>query len=290
MPKVSIGMPVYNGEKYIIKALDSLLSQEFRDFELIISDNASTDRTRDICIEYALRDPRISYIRQDCNIGAISNFKYVLSKSKGEFFMWAAVDDCLGSPFYLNSLLSKFHDDVGYVFPDVTIIDEFGKEQKKNIMRAFKKSATRFSFVKNSLLLNSYQFYGLFRRSNLIKDFFYLEKCSNFRCFNEGLFVHAISVSRIGVFDSHACLLYRRHNDNFSSNIKAKKLIPAYAFYSFLSIMYFLGCSELSFYRKTQIIIIKIWIDSKYMAVLLAAMIRQSFFSWTYDKVGRKCF
>ena len=70
VPLVSIGMPVYNGEKYIREALDSLLAQTFTDFELIISDNASTDATEIICREYAAHYPQIRYVRQRVNRGA----------------------------------------------------------------------------------------------------------------------------------------------------------------------------------------------------------------------------
>lgn len=92
-PVVSIGMPVYNGAKYIREALDSLLSQTFSSFELIISDNASIDATKAICEEYVRKDPRIRYVRQSENRGALANFKFVLNQAKGEFFMWAAADD-----------------------------------------------------------------------------------------------------------------------------------------------------------------------------------------------------
>lgn len=93
IPTVSIGMPVYNGAKYIHEALDSLLSQTFTDFELIISDNASTDGTQAICVEYARLDPRIRYVRQSENKGALANFQFVLDKARGKYFMWAAYDD-----------------------------------------------------------------------------------------------------------------------------------------------------------------------------------------------------
>jgi len=93
IPRVSIGMPVYNGEKFICKALDSLLSQTFSDFELIISDNASTDNTEALCLEYAACDSRIRYVRQEENQGPLANFQYVLDEAVGEYFMWAACDD-----------------------------------------------------------------------------------------------------------------------------------------------------------------------------------------------------
>lgn len=98
-PKVSIGMPVFNGEQFIRGALDSLLGQSFSDFELIISDNASIDGTERICREYADRDQRISYVRQPSNLGPVANFKFVLDEARGEYFMWAACDDTRSPDF-----------------------------------------------------------------------------------------------------------------------------------------------------------------------------------------------
>jgi glycosyltransferase involved in cell wall biosynthesis len=93
IPKVSIGMPVYNGEKFIKKALDSLLVQTLTDFELIISDNASTDGTEEICRHYVAKDSRIRYCRQSQNRGGTWNFNFVLQEARCDYFMWAACDD-----------------------------------------------------------------------------------------------------------------------------------------------------------------------------------------------------
>jgi len=114
---VTIGMPVFNGEAYVSQAIDSLLSQSFHDFRLVISDNASSDLTPDICAEYARADSRISFFRQERNRGAVENFKYVLDQSDTELFMWAACDD-LWMPNYLGDAVSLIsNDDVGFVFP-----------------------------------------------------------------------------------------------------------------------------------------------------------------------------
>ncbi len=75
-PPVSIGMPVFNGEKYIVPALESILGQSFSDFELVISDNASDDRTPEICQEVAGKDPRIRYFRQPTNVGAAAELQF----------------------------------------------------------------------------------------------------------------------------------------------------------------------------------------------------------------------
>lgn len=117
IPKVSVGMPVYNGAKYIREALDSLLAQTFTDFELIISDNASTDGTQAICEEYAQRYPKIRYVRQSKNKGATENFRFVLGCANADLFMWAAYDD-LWAPHYLMDATSLLADkSIDFVFP-----------------------------------------------------------------------------------------------------------------------------------------------------------------------------
>ena len=92
-PRLSIGLPVYNGEKYITDSIEALLGQSYTDFELIISDNASTDSTGDICRRYEKEDSRVRYFRQPQNIGLAPNHNFVVHEARGELFKWAANDD-----------------------------------------------------------------------------------------------------------------------------------------------------------------------------------------------------
>jgi glycosyltransferase involved in cell wall biosynthesis len=92
-PKVSIGLAVYNGARYLNQAIDSILAQTYTDFELIISDNASTDETAEICQEYLARDKRIRYSRNETNIGGANNENRTFLLSHGKYFRWAAHDD-----------------------------------------------------------------------------------------------------------------------------------------------------------------------------------------------------
>jgi glycosyltransferase involved in cell wall biosynthesis len=101
MPRLSIGLPVYNGENYLAESLDALLGQSYEDFELIISDNASTDGTAGICSRYLKQDSRIRYVRQPRNIGAALNHNFVVEQARGELFKWASSDD-----LYARDLLS----------------------------------------------------------------------------------------------------------------------------------------------------------------------------------------
>jgi len=104
-PRVSIGLPVFNGEKYLRQALNSILAQTYQNFELIISDNASTDRTPRICRDYAAQDSRIHYYRNKRNLGATRNYNRAFELSSGEYFKWAAHDDVL-APEFLSSCVS----------------------------------------------------------------------------------------------------------------------------------------------------------------------------------------
>ena len=101
-PRLSIGLAVYNGENYLAESLDALLGQSYEDFELIISDNASTDGTVDICRRYAERDSRIRFIRQPRNIGLAPNHNFVARQARGELFKWASHDD-----LYARDLLQR---------------------------------------------------------------------------------------------------------------------------------------------------------------------------------------
>ena len=104
LPSVTIGLPVFNGETYIASAIESVLSQSFGNFELVICDNASTDGTPDICRAFASRDARLRYLRNDHNLGAAPNYNRTFELARGTFFKWLAHDDVL-LPSYLERTL-----------------------------------------------------------------------------------------------------------------------------------------------------------------------------------------
>ncbi len=125
--RISIGLPVYNGVRYLRSAIEAHLAQTFGDFELIISDNASTDETPEICAEYAGRDKRVRYVRQPVNCGVNLNHARVFALARGGYFRWAAVDD-LPAPELLEhavGILDSEPEIVTYV-PDTANIDESG--------------------------------------------------------------------------------------------------------------------------------------------------------------------
>ena len=110
-----VGLPVYNGEKYIAESLEALLGQGFTDFELIISDNASTDSTGEICRRYEDPDSRVRYFRQSRNIGLSPNHNFVAERARGELFKWASNDD-----LYARDLLERCIDALDQ-YPDIVL-------------------------------------------------------------------------------------------------------------------------------------------------------------------------
>lgn len=127
VPRLSIGLPVYNGEEYLAESFDALLGQSFRDFELIVSDNASTDGTEAICRRYAQLDSRIRYLRQPRNIGAAPNHNLVLAEARGELFKWASHDDLYGRDLLLRCVEAlEEHPDVVLAHCAHAVIDGTG--------------------------------------------------------------------------------------------------------------------------------------------------------------------
>lgn len=109
-PRLSVGLPVFNGEKYLRQAIESVLNQTYSDFELIISDNASTDRTQEICRDYLKKDNRIRYYRSARNHGLAWNWNHVVELSSGVYFKWVAHDDTM-APQFLTRCINELEKD-----------------------------------------------------------------------------------------------------------------------------------------------------------------------------------
>lgn len=126
MPQVTIGLPVYNGEAFIARAIESILSQTYQDLELIIMDNCSTDGTKDICEQYLGQDPRVRYFRHDENVGVIANFNSAFEHARGKYFKWAASDD-ICAPTLVEKLVQALEDRPQAViaFSGALIFDEY---------------------------------------------------------------------------------------------------------------------------------------------------------------------
>lgn len=127
IPKVAVGVPVYNGENYLGDTLKQLLVQTYQDFEVIVSDNCSTDRTRELCLDYAAKDPRIVYSRTETNLGANPNFNRVSRLARSPYFCWRAHDDRV-HPEYLKKCVAVLdaNPDVVLSHAASTVVDDAG--------------------------------------------------------------------------------------------------------------------------------------------------------------------
>jgi glycosyltransferase involved in cell wall biosynthesis len=127
VPRVSVGMAVYNGENFIRDAVESILGQTYADLELIICDNDSSDRTQQICEEYAAHDPRVRYYRNSRNLGVVPNLNRAFELSHGTYFKWADHDDIL-APEFLERSVGVLDSEPAVVlcFPRTKVIDGSG--------------------------------------------------------------------------------------------------------------------------------------------------------------------
>lgn len=128
-PRVTLGVPVYNGELYLVETLESLLAQDYADFELVISDNASTDGTAEICRRYVEKDPRVRYVRNQRNMGGAYNYNRLVELARGAYFKWASADDVC-APRLLSSCVEVLdaHPDVVLAYVSTVMMDADGRE------------------------------------------------------------------------------------------------------------------------------------------------------------------
>ena len=170
--KVVIGLPVYNGQKYVGAAIESHLSQSFGDFDLVISDNGSTDATPQICADYASKDKRVKYLRSDENRGILWNHRRVFEavESPSQYFRWAGADDIM-EPGLLQAMVTVLENrpEVEAVVPYTKNIDDNGLIIGSMSNTLDLQSSNVFERARDVMLAN-YQHviaYGLLRASTL---------------------------------------------------------------------------------------------------------------------------
>ncbi len=165
-PEVRVGLPVYNGEEYLLESVQGICEQTFSDFELIISDNASTDRTAEICKELASRDSRIRYVRQPRNIGAARNWNFVARAANGKFLKWASANDRPDRTMLARCVdVLQREDEAVLCYGRTRFIDGSGNKlglYEYDLSFEQRRPSERFISVRNRMNLNNAQ-QGLIR-------------------------------------------------------------------------------------------------------------------------------
>lgn len=208
-PKVSIGLPVFNGERYLREALDSLLGQTFHDFELIISDNASSDSTAEIARTYERLDRRIRYFRQATNIGIAANFLFVLHQSRGEMFMWASHDDVWASN-WLEVLTNQITAEDAGVRGTLLLVRD-GTTVAEKPLPSFRQRDLIRCFLGNENNHRSHYTYSLFHRRKLLKV---KEDVLSLDYYPDAIFVYAVLQFGALRVIPLTYLRYRLHDQN----------------------------------------------------------------------------
>jgi len=223
--QVSVGMPVFNGERYLCEAIDSIRAQTYKDFELIISDNASTDSTEDICRHYAAIDSRIKYRRNERNIGAALNYNAVFDRSHGKYFKWASANDLCSTNFLerCSEVLNSRNDAV-LCYPKTKLLESHFAEcvdYIDNLDLQEEKPYLRYILFMQNIRLNNIM-NGLIRSATLKKTRLNKNFPGSDICLMAELSLHGKFVEVPGAF------FFRRMDKHSSSKFKSKNELYKY--------------------------------------------------------------
>ena len=184
-PKVIVGMPVFNGDVFLVSAIESILNQSYANIELYISDNASTDKTQEICEDLKNKDPRIQYFRQEKNIGVLKNYEFVLDRAGDHYFMWACADD-IWDWNWVESLLPNALDGKTFSFGRFRIINKAADP----ILSLGEKIPVQYSgfryfrrakfFITPGILGKGNVMYSIFLAKNFDRNWLQAEEVSNY--------------------------------------------------------------------------------------------------------------
>ena len=288
MAKITIGIPVFNGEEFLEETIISVLQQTYTDFELIISDNDSSDNTKNICEKYLLKDSRIKYIKQASNLGPIKNFSSLINTASSDYFMWLSADDLIDSN-WVESLLEISEKNSSIAFGVVQYIDNKGNWLPSTA------NAKRFTFKGHSILksvkfiytpwLNGKMilFWGIFPRKKLI-DITNKIFNSNWGSAIDTAWVY-YCLNQINVCSTSSAKLYKRmHDKSGNAELNSNQVEPLrFTFTSRLKTisssifrvnMYFDFMNSSSFFQNVMIILSFLFMYPYYITSSLFILVK----------------
>jgi len=218
-------MPVYNRDKYVGASIEAHLNQTYTDFELILTDNFSTDRSEEVCRSYAERDPRVKYYRNPRNLGAAGNYRRCWELSTGEYFRWNPSDDFI-SPNVLARAVEILDQDssIFVAYPRTKLVDADGKflsDFDENLHLMDDRPSERWKGVQRNLRLGNLH-YGLCRADKL-------RKTGLLRNYSGGDFPLIAEMTLYGKFyEIEDAYFYRRMHEEASSAMKNSADVMAF--------------------------------------------------------------
>ena len=220
-PVLTIGVPVYNGERYLAQTLAGIRDQTFTDFRVVVADNASTDRTGEIAQEFVAGDPRFHYLRRERNLGLVPNYNLLFEQTEGEFFAWHDGDDVTHPEFYA-ACLARLRGDpaASAATSEIMLIDSEGRElgpDPESIRADHPDRAVRFAELAS---FDHYcQFtYGVYRRSMMARTRLMLP----FFWSSDRVFLAELALQGPMLRDPRQLYYVRQHNDRVTLGGRAK--------------------------------------------------------------------
>jgi glycosyltransferase involved in cell wall biosynthesis len=222
-PLVSIGFPVYNGAEYLVKSIESILKQTYKNFELIISNNNSTDNTETIIQKYRKKDCRIKYFRQKTNIGGLRNYNFVLNSAKGQYFLWAAADD-LWDKNFVKSLIQPMLVNKNIVMSTSDYLlfsNKYQKEYRLNLPEISSSYQCLYYFLNHPYFISVFM-YSLFRIKCVRKYGIHVDKRPIFENSSDMLTIIRI-ILQGSVAHSPEILFYKQDSGHYLDAIEVLK-------------------------------------------------------------------
>ena len=271
---LTIGVPVFNGEKTISKCIDSLRKQTFDDFKLIISDNASTDSTQKICEDYTKKDSRIRYIKQKKNIGLVPNWNFILKESTTKYFMYAAADD-IWDPQFVKKNLDVLESDENIVGSIGKVTFDLDFKNKQNIENhsihrdlVLNMSGTYEDRIKSCLKLNqATPLYAIYRTAKLQKSTVFYEDGG----YDLQMLLNVLEFGNLNVINEF--LLYRTphgtSSESFILNSLNRKIrISKIIFPYFSATLFCLKKLGIKFFLKNLFLFLRLNANGSYLIIL----------------------
>ena len=266
IPKISIGIPVYNGIDTIENTLKSVTRQTFKAFEVLISDDNSTDGTGKICRKFCQKDLRFYYVRQKSNLGWPGNLEFVFKNTRAPYFVCLSHDDYYKNKNYLEKLYQHAKEGYDFVYPDVVKITRMKDNKVIEIVRKhgdFDNSRSRFE--KHLILLKNfylgYQIFGLMNRekiancfSLLTKNVFYRKSSKNY--LDEEPFLHFVFSRYNTYFEKDVFYVKEMTGSNYFKLSVLESMFPL--FWNTISVIGVIAQSEYTNWQKFQLIFFKI--------------------------------